>query len=642
MAHRSVLRPHLHRGHFCYLRGKVQGLSPKFLWERYLADQGDYDEGPAVHRMTGFIRQELVATAARAGNFGRAHLLRLDLAPLPAEGALPSLDTFVREHGLDGFGESEQQALYAERYGSDLDVQRRRTVLLRRQLLAIHALERQLCVPVSRFDACEVWFVDAIAQRLASHGIDTLGALHARMAAAPGWWRGLKGIGAGKAQALERFVQAHAATLGVLPEGTASDAPDDGEVVPTPLHPDPVAPTVSPLVPLERLALPNDLSGRSGQFRGPREFCLLAADDDLAAVHAFLSARAPASDAGRPTLTFLSYRKECERFLLWAVVERGKPLSGCNVEDCAGFRDFLLDPPGHWCAPRAIPRWHAGWRPLEGPLSASSCGYALGVLNNLFSFLVAQGYLRGNPWRGVQAPRVDGKRAPTGRALSDAQWQWVRQRLAALPLTLANRRLRVAVRLLYEGGLRLSELVCARTSNLVWRELVLPSGALAAGWWLTVVGKGGRVREVPVSDAWVAELGDYLAARGLASDLRQVLDVPVLSSAARDAEPADGVSANVFHTTLKTFLSQCADALEASDPLGAARLRQATCHWLRHTHVTHALNGGADVHLVQANVGHASLHTTTRYVTTDDARRAQALRRWWAGGESVAVSVSSE
>lgn len=38
-----------------------------------------------------------------------------------------------------------------------------------------------------------------------------------------------------------------------------------------------------------------------------------------------------------------------------------------------------------------------------------------------------------------------------------------------------------------------------------------------------------------------------------------------------------------------------------------------SAHWLRHAHVSHALDRGAPVHLVQATVGHASLTTTSRY-----------------------------
>ena len=40
---------------------------------------------------------------------------------------------------------------------------------------------------------------------------------------------------------------------------------------------------------------------------------------------------------------------------------------------------------------------------------------------------------------------------------------------------------------------------------------------------------------------------------------------------------------------------------------------QASTHWLRHAHATHALNRGAAPQLVQVGLGHASLETTTKY-----------------------------
>lgn len=72
---RSILRPVLHRGHFSFMRAVVQGLPARAMWERYLPD-ADFADGQAVHRITGFIRRELMAAAARAGHFGRAHLRR--------------------------------------------------------------------------------------------------------------------------------------------------------------------------------------------------------------------------------------------------------------------------------------------------------------------------------------------------------------------------------------------------------------------------------------------------------------------------------------------------------------------------------------------------------------------------------------
>lgn len=626
---RAITRPRLHRGHFAFFRGVVDGLAPRSLWERYLPDAGSFDDGPRVHRMTGWIRQALMAAAACAGHHGRAHLLRLDLAA-PATSALPSLDDFVARHQLDGFSEAEQAALYAEAFGDALNAQRRRTRLLHRQLWAIHTLESQLARPVSPGDGCEAWLVDSLARRLAAAGLATLGALHARMCTSPTWWQGLRGIGIGKATGLARFVAQHADTLGALPDWDAPVAERAVEIG----TPTPVATVVSPFAPLERLQVPAELDGRHGRFRAPRASRLLEADDDASAIAAWLASKAPAGGAERAeparlSATQLIYRREAERLLLWSLLENRTALSSLTIEDCTRFRGFLLDPPVRWCGPRAAPRWSAAWRPIEGPLSPRSVAFALGVLHNLFKFLVSVGYLAANPWAAVLPPVATAKGPDAGRALTAAQWQFVAEQLATLPVTAATMRLRVALDLLIESGIRLSELVGATTGALTWRTLAQPPEAPHSGWWLTVLGKGGQVRQVPVSQAWIDLLGCSLQRRGLPADLRQAPDVPLLGSAARHADATTGVSAGVFHAPLKAFFADCAQHLAASNPQGAARLRRASTHWLRHTSISLALAHGAPLEAVQHNAGHASLTTTSIYVTVEDARRARAMRAYW-------------
>lgn len=623
-----ITRPRLHRGHFAFLRGVMQGLSPKTLWERYLSDQGEFT-GPVMHRMTGWIRNELAATAARGGNFGRAHLLRLDLSPRAAS-ALPALDTFVVMAGLQDFSEAEQLAAYAARYGTALAQDKRRVRLLHRQLFAIHTLEAQAAQPVGLQDGCEAWLIDSLASRLVLGGVTTLAELHARMSAGPNWWHDLPGIGAGKACALERFVAAHAATLGVLPAWRTGED-DPGGVTADPRASLAIA---SPLMPLERFVLPEALSGRTGWFRADVARCHLKAADDRAAILAWLAAKGPVlGDGGRLTHTQLAYRKEAERFLLWITLERHCALSSATVEDCIAYRDFLLDPPAPWCGPRAIPRWHTGWRPLEGPLSPRSCAYAMSVLGNLFGFLVQQGYLVGNPWRAVVAPRRLPRGPDIGRGLTSSQWAWVREALSHLPAGLGSQRLQIALPLLHDTGLRLAELLAATTDNLRWESWIGGGDGRTEGWWLTVSGKGGKLREVPVPAEWVNALADYLAARGYGGGVQRHKGVPLLGTARVGADIAGvsegGVSGSAFHRQLKRFLAGCAEQLAPTDAAGAARLRQASAHWMRHTHISHALDAGVPVEVVQQNVGHVSLDTTSRYVRTEQARRQAMMQKLW-------------
>ncbi|MBL8157866.1 MAG: hypothetical protein JNM70_27265, partial [Anaerolineae bacterium] len=112
-----------------------------------------------------------------------------------------------------------------------------------------------------------------------------------------------------------------------------------------------------------------------------------------------------------------AYRKEAERLILWATLERGKPLSSLTHEDCEAYRRFLADPQPRttWCGPRARERWSPLWRPFEGPLSVSAQRQAITILTNLYTFLVDRNYLVGNPWRGVSMPNAAAPRIDAGR-----------------------------------------------------------------------------------------------------------------------------------------------------------------------------------------------------------------------------------
>lgn len=121
------------------------------------------------------------------------------------------------------------------------------------------------------------------------------------------------------------------------------------------------------------------------------------------------------------------------------------------------------------------------------------------MLANLFSFLVDQGYVTGNPFRGVSLPGPVEPGPDARRSLTHAQWAFRRAQLDVLPPNLASRRLQAALPLLHDAGIRLSELVAARTSDLAWVTLARPPELPVEGWMLTVCGKGGSVRQVPVS-----------------------------------------------------------------------------------------------------------------------------------------------
>lgn len=95
------------------------------------------------------------------------------------------------------------------------------------------------------------------------------------------------------------------------------------------------------------------------------------ARNDYQAVVEWLELRRPTEGSGNAH-TFRAYRKEAERFLLWAIFERGKALSDLDHVDCLEYRRFLGAIGPLWIGASSVPRWSEHWRPFEGQLGPRS------------------------------------------------------------------------------------------------------------------------------------------------------------------------------------------------------------------------------------------------------------------------------
>src|SRR5450631_3668771 len=72
----------------------------------------------------------------------------------------------------------------------------------------------------------------------------------------------------------------------------------------------------------------------------------------------------------------------------------------------------------------------------------------------------------------------------------------------------------------------------------------------------------------------------------------------------------------------------CARFPWALSRIEAERLTQASTHWLLHTHGSHSMTAGTPLDIVQQNMGHASIDTTTINVTSEDRRRMKAMQQF--------------
>lgn len=447
------------------------------------------------------------------------------------------------------------------------------------------------------------WLDPRAVRALHVHGIKTLAALTVRIPRRRRWWTAVPGMGATGARKIEAFFAAHPQLTERARALVAMERSQE-------------------LMPWERLAVPREVDGSRGTFRAPRSSCTLDADNDYEAVQAWLALHeAPA--------TRIAYRKEAERLILWAIVERGRALSSLTSEDAVVYRSFLRHPTprARWVGPPQ-PRTSPEWRPFVGGLSPRSAAYALSVLGALYRWLMQQRYLLANPFAGLKV-RGAGKSEvlPVTRAFSEGEWSMIQAVAEGLEWSYgwkpaAAQRLRFVLDFAYATGLRASELVAARLGMI--------EQDARGERWLRTVGKGSKAGSVALPPLARAALDRYLAQRRLPTTPSR-WDPITLLVASVEQEAAGGITAARLWAVMKRFFAQVANVITEEHPATADKLRRASPHWMRHTHATHALERGVEMTTVRDNLRHASVSTTSVYLHTDEEKRARQLGTAFAG-----------
>jgi site-specific recombinase XerD len=470
------------------------------------------------------------------------------------------------------------------------------------------------------------WFRPLVAERLAGEGIRTLAELVAFCNRRGGsWWRSVPRIGLTRARVLVAWLRRHAATIGATVDHDIEAA--------NPIAPaaEILAPSRAQLLPLERIAMPTALSGHGGQNRHTA-FPFVHANHDLDAITAYLNRYTDSPN------TFRSYRRELERLLLWCVVERGTALSSMRVEDCEAYKAFLASPSAAFCGPR-VERASPRWRPFsDGPLSVQSQLYAVRTIRAAFDWLVKVRYLAGNPWAAVPDPRPVKRLSlmRIERALPLDLWTRVRSEVASwseskAPEAARWRVARVLLLLMGDAGLRVSEAAAAMREQLRW----LPGdGDVPATWWLQVIGKGKKERFVALSAECVDALRAHWTDRGAAFDAEQaagaLLAPLVLPPTPRamgkfgpvpDCPAPAGYSVRGAAGLLAWLLERLQVTMTDLGEPERRQLAQTSPHSLRHTFGTQAVATGMSLDVVQQLLGHASLQTTSVYVTAEQRRQ---------------------
>jgi len=224
-------------------------------------------------------------------------------------------------------------------------------------------------------------------------------------------------------------------------------------------------------------------------------------------------------------------------------------------------------------------------------LAKSTIARRLSAARQLHKFAYAEGLVGDDPASGIAAPRK-ARTLPKTMSVGQAEKLLIAAREQVLSARgkarLKALRMMCLTEVLYATGLRVSELVS------------LTVGMVSADdRFITVRGKGGRERLVPLSPAARAAINAYMDA------VKQAADIVHL-------EPAQYLFASggrQKHLTRQHF------ALMLKQLAGVAGIDPDTVspHVVRHAFASHLLQGGADLRSVQQMLGHADISTTQIY-----------------------------
>ena len=242
-------------------------------------------------------------------------------------------------------------------------------------------------------------------------------------------------------------------------------------------------------------------------------------------------------------------------------------------------------------------------RLAERGFAATSVARRLSAIRQLFRFLHAEGHRRDDPAAVIEGPRR-GRSVPKVLSIAQIDALLAAARAAGeRPHLTPTERLRTSrltclIELLYATGLRVSELVS------------LPASAAAPNArMLSVRGKGGKERLVPLNEIAKSATADYLALLGEADAERK----------SKWLFPSFGDSG---HLTRQHFARE----LKALAARAGLRADQVSPHVLRHAFASHLLHNGADLRVVQTLLGHSDISTTQIYTHVLEERLKSLVR----------------
>ena len=293
----------------------------------------------------------------------------------------------------------------------------------------------------------------------------------------------------------------------------------------------------------------------------------------------------------------MNWDTSIENFKNYLKLERG--LSMNSIEsyefDLIQFKNFIIEnsinESPKKCSSSTVKRYL--YKNFSNKKSRSQAR-SISALKSFFNYLLFEGEIHSSPINDIESPKIENK---LPEVLTEDE---IKRLISSVNLDSEfGQRNKTIIEVLYGTGIRVSELIELKLSNIFFKENILK-----------VAGKGNKERFVPLGKIAIIEIKKYLNNRDKLKINSKFSDILFLNRYGRQ----------LTRSMIFKVINDSSKNAEID--------KKISPHTLRHSYATHLLKNGADLRTIQLILGHESITTTEIYTHLDTFHLEDVLKKY--------------
>jgi len=293
----------------------------------------------------------------------------------------------------------------------------------------------------------------------------------------------------------------------------------------------------------------------------------------------------------------MNWDTSIENFKNYLKLERG--LSMNSIEsyefDLIQFKNFIIEnsinESPKKCSSSTVKRYL--YKNFSNKKSRSQAR-SISALKSFFNYLLFEGEIHSSPLNDIESPKIENK---LPEVLTEDE---IKRLISSVNLDSEfGQRNKTIIEVLYGTGIRVSELIELKLSNIFFKENILK-----------VTGKGNKERFVPLGRIALIEIKKYLNDRDKLKINSKFSDILFLNRYGRQ----------LTRSMIFKVINDSSKNAEID--------KKISPHTLRHSYATHLLKNGADLRTIQLILGHESITTTEIYTHLDTFHLEDVLKKY--------------